>query len=623
MFKEETPRWKKRRKIRAILLFASLFLSIFLYLLIGGPGSNYFKVSLKRLLYPVPVFNHLIIEHNGVKKRLIPGQTLHIHPHDSLKIVKIDTSIPFNRGIRLFSEGFDVNALNKKRVIAELLPGQDIFHRYIYTIKIKHRIDSIGEVCLVISPSVEDWLKKADRIIDPQKRVAFLNLAIKEEKDNFQLKIRLADEYLAQKRWKEGVHIIENILKEKEDLPAPIISGQAGLNLMKKLMDAYEHLHYYNKVIVTLKKILLNSPEDLDLRLRLAELLEKKGRLKEAVEEYIITLPKLTRNEKIVCMKNIGYLLFQTGEKNKALNWYLKAAKYDTKDPNLYYNIGSIYDELKNPKLAEKYLRLALELKKDDIEGRLRFGQSLFNKNKLKEAKGYVKEILKKDPNHVEALILLANIVEKEGDKEALRNIYEQILSHDPKNKIILFNLGVLEAEQGNLKKGLHYFEKLVKVDPKDIQAREALFDIYQRQKRNDLAFNQAIELIKVIPRNISYYRYMFNYLTALDEYEQLSNYMLKGVRANPENFELRQYLILAYLKLKKNELAVQEIKEALKLRPNNTDLLHQLAKIKEVAGNPDQALQVYKKILDISPGDEKAEEAYLRLRLKTLRKGK
>jgi len=50
-------------------------------------------------------------------------------------------------------------------------------------------------------------------------------------------------------------------------------------------------------------------------------------------------------------------------------------------------------------------------------------------------------------------------------------------------------------------------------------------------------------------------------------------------------------------------------------------ELLHQLAKIKEVAGNFDQALQVYKRILDISPDDEKAEEAYLRLRLKLLHK--
>ena len=610
MFKEKTIRWKRKRKKRAIFLVVALFLSGLLYLLIGGLGSNYFKISLNRLFHPVPVFKHIIIEHNGEKKRLTPGQILHIHPSDSLRIVKISTSIPFNRGIRLYSQGFDVNALQTQTVVTKLLPKQDMFRHYTYTITIKHSNNKIGQVGLVISPSLEDWLTKANRIIDPQKRINFLQTAYKEEKGNFQIKMRLADEYLIQKRWKEGVHIIESILKEKEDL-----------NLMKKVLDAYEHLHDYNKVIATLKKILINSPEDLDLRLRLAGLLEKKGRLKEAVEQYTIILPQLTTNEKITCMKNVGYLLFQAGQKNKALQWYLKAAKYDKKDPNLYYNIGSIYDDLKKPTLAEKYLRFALELKKDDIEGRLRLGQSLFNKNKLKEAKKYVKEILKRKPKHLEALILLANILEKEGDKEALRKIYKQILSRDPKNKIILFNFGVLETEQGNMQKGLHYFERLVTIDPKDTQAREALFDIYQRQKRNDLAFNQAIRLIKFSPKKIAYYSYIFNHLTALDEFEQLAQYMIMGVKANPKNTELRQYLILAYLKLKKNELAVKEIMEALKLRPNNTNLLHQLAKIHEGTGNLDQALQVYKKILDISPDDEKAGKEYLRLRLKLLNK--
>ena len=608
MFKEETPHWKKRQRKRTIFLWIVLFLSGFLYLRIGGLGSNYFKLSLKRLLYPVPVFHHLIIEHNGTKKTLLPGQTLHIHPLDNLKIVKVDTSVPLNRGIRLFSEGFDVNALYEEMAIAKLLPGQDIFHHYTYTIKIKHRNDFIGEVALVVSPSVEDWLEKANRIIDPEKRVAFLNTAITEERDDLQLKIRLADEYLTLKNWKQGAHIIEDIIKEKPEL-----------NLMRRLVDAYENLHQSDKVIATLKRILTQTPEDLDIRLRLAGLLEKQGRLKEAVEEYAIILPKLSKDEKIVCMKNMGYLLFQAGQKKKALHWYLKAAKYDRKDPDLYYNIGSIYEELKRHELAENYLRLAVDLKKDDIEGRLRLGLSLFKKGKSKQAKRYIKEVLKTDPDHLEALTILATIVEKEGDETALRNIYKQILSRDQNNKTILFNLGVLESEKGNLEKARAYLERLVKIDPQDIQAKEALFDIYQRQKMDDLAFNQALGLIKRAPKKISYYRYIFTHLMDRSEFDQLAQYMVKGVEANPENFELRQYLILTYLKLNKNELAVKEMEKALKLRPNDTTLLLQLAKIKEEAGDLEPALELYKRILAISPEDEKVEEAYLRLRFRLL----
>ena len=612
MFKEATPRWKKKRRTRAFFLWAFLLLCGFLYFYTGGTGSDYLKLRLNRLLHPVPVFNYILFEHNGVKKKLIPDQTLHTRPHDRLKIVKIDTSVRLNLGIRLFSKGFDINALQEEMVIARLLPGQDTYHQYTYTIKIKHRNDSIGEVGLIISPLVEDLLEKANRVIDPEKRLAFLNMAVKEKGDNLRLKIRLADEYLTLKKWEEGANIIEDIIVEKQDV-----------SLLIKLLDAYENLHKYNKVITTLRKVLLQTPEDLDIRLKLAGLLEKQGRLREAIKEYTTILPGLPEDERIVCMKNMGYLLFQGGQKEKALQWYLKAANYDKKDPNLYYNIGSIYDELKRHELAEAYLRLAVDLKKDDIGGRLRLGQSLFKKGKLKEAKRYVEEILKKDPDHLKALTLYANIREKEGNKKALKGIYKQILSHEPKNTTILFNLGVLEAEGGNREKAIYYLERLIKINPKDIQAREALFDIYQREKKGYLAFNQAVELIKLAPRKTSYYDYIFKYLLEQSEFEKLAKYMLNGVKVNPKNFELRQYLILAYLNLKKNDLAIKAMGEALKLRPNDTDLLLQLAKVKEETGDLDQALQLYQKILAISPNDEMAQNAYLRLRLKLLNKGK
>ena len=611
MFKEETPRWKKKRRIRAIFLWACLVLCVFIYLLSGGLGSSYFKGQLNRLLNPVPVFHYIVFEHNGMRKRLIPDQTLQAHPHDRLRIVKIDTSVYFNRGIRLFSEGFDVNALQEEIAIAKLLPRQDIFHRYTYTIKVKHRYEGIGQVDLVIFPRVEDWLEKADRVIDPEKRLAFLNMAVQEEGDDLRLKMRLADEYLALEKWREGAHIIEDIVKQRQDL-----------TLLGKLVDAYERLHQYNEVIATLRKILVRTPDDLETRLRLAGLLEKQGRLREAVREYTIILPSLSEDERILCMKNMGYLLFQDGRKKEALKWYLKAAKYDRKDPDLYYNIGSIYEELKRHELAENYLRLAIDLNKDDIGGRLRLGQSLLKKGRLKEAKGYVKEILEGDPDHLEALILLANIVEREGEKEALKGIYKRILSHDPKNTTILFNLGVLESEGGDMGKALHYLEPLVTIDPKDIQARQALLDIYQRQGRNDLAFNQAVELTRLTPRDVTNYDYIFKYLTDQSEYGQLAEYMRKGVEADPKNFQLRQYLILAYLNLKRNELAVKEMNAALKLRPNDAGLLRQLAQVREEQGDLAQALELYKKIMDISPGDEEAENAYLRLRLKLLHEG-
>jgi tetratricopeptide (TPR) repeat protein len=59
---------------------------------------------------------------------------------------------------------------------------------------------------------------------------------------------------------------------------------------------------------------------------------------------------------------------------------------------------------------------------------------------------------------------------------------------------------------------------------------------------------------------------------------------------------------------------------EILKRRPKDIDLLLNLARLREKHGQFEGALDAYKRILEISPDHEEAEEAYLRLRLKGVR---
>lgn len=609
MYKAEIQLRKRRLRSRIIFLLVALFFAVFLYIFFGGYGTAGLRQSLKKLSNSDLTFYHVIIEQNGAKKKLVSGQTIFAHPYDSLEIVKIDTSVLFNRGIRLFSKGFDVNSLHEETVLAKLLPSQDIFHDYTYKIEIKYKNETIGEVVLDISPSKEDWLKKLDMITDPKEKLEFLNLAVKEAGDNIELKVRLADEYLALKKYKVGADIIEDILIEKRDL-----------DLMKRLAGIYKDMHQHNMLIATLRKILAKSPGDFKARGQLAEVLEEQGRIGEAVKEYALVCEKLDMEEKIACIKNVGYLLFKNDKKKEALDWYTKAAELDKNDPNLYYNIGTIYDELEKEELAEKYFRIAVDLKKDDISGRLRLGHSLLKKGKLEDAKAYVREILQKDPNNMEALLLLANIEEKQGNAEGLKKVYGKILSIEPKNTTVLFNLAVLEAEKGDSKDAASHFKELIEINPKDIQAREALFALYQRKKKDDLAFDQAVKLIELAPKKTHYYTYIFDYLVSDSKFEELAKYMKMGVNANPDNFELRQYLILSYLNQEKTQLAAKELRAALKLRPNDITLLYQLGKIEEEAGNLDEALSLYKKILTISPGEEKAEEIFLDLKFRLLK---
>jgi len=71
----------------------------------------------------------------------------------------------------------------------------------------------------------------------------------------------------------------------------------------------------------------------------------------------------------------------------------------------------------------------------------------------------------------------------------------------------------------------------------------------------------------------------------------------------------------------KKAKRAIKQMEDALARRPDDIDLLQKLAQAKESSGDLQAALSLYQKIIDLSPGEESAEEACLRLSLKLLDK--
>jgi predicted Zn-dependent protease len=113
----------------------------------------------------------------------------------------------------------------------------------------------------------------------------------------------------------------------------------------------------------------------------------------------------------------------------------------------------------------------------------------------------------------------------------------------------------------------------------------------------------------------------MFDYLDAQAKYETIIQVMNQGLKANPEQTELRRHLVYAYLKTGKDDPAIREIKALLKTKSGDIDLLIQMARLQEKKGYIEEALETYKEILAVSPDHEEAEEAYLRLRLKDVRK--
>jgi len=511
-----------------------------------------------------PRLNYISISINNETRRILSGETLALHPNDSVKILDISTNIPFNLNIRLSAEGLDVNALRYEELtIASILPHKEAFDRYDFTISVKYYNRNMGNLIWVVQPYTEDWLEKANRIINSDMRLAILERGRRLTPEDRRLSRRLLDEYKARKKWKQAARMLEKMDEQKVDH-----------DTLTELLEVYKNMDNKDGIILALKKLINLDPDDLEARRELAEILEKSGNWNSAIRKYEDLLKRIGEEDRLPVYKTLGYLYTKTGRPEKAISCYLNAAKLDQKDANLHYNLSYLYEKINQEEKSNFYLDNAITLRSDDLEGRLKLAKGLMEKGKLEKARKYLSEVLKKKPKSNMALTLMAKVMEKQGNKKSLKTIYRKILSLNPEDETVIYNLGALEYEEGNLKGALPYFKEYVKSHPSDATVHGILLDIYKKEQNLTLAFKEAVILVELTPEEKDIYNFIFDYLKQKDEYEKIIPLMQKGLEANPKDVNLRGYLITAYLKTGKNDPAVREMEKLLNARPKNIDPL-------------------------------------------------
>lgn len=554
-----------------------------------------------------PRLKSILLVINDEPHDILSGETIALHPMDRVKILKISTNIPFNYNVRLAAKGFDVSALRyEEKKLADMFTDEEIFDHHRFRIHVMYRNKELGRMDWDVQPYVEDWIDKADRIIDRDKRLAILERGLCLLPGDREIQKRLLSEYRSLKQWKKAAAMLEEIWDK--DLEH---------DTLVELLKVYTEMPDKAGIISVLKRLVKLDPEDVKARYQLAETLEESGELEHAIKEYKGLLNLINENEKLEIYKTIGYLYTRMGQPQAAISSYIKATELDDKDANLYYNLSYLCEKIRQKEKADVYLARAIELSPQDVKSRLKLAQRFMEKGDLVRAKKYLLQVLNIKQDSIEALQLMARLLEKQGGKKDLIKIYKKILDLDPRNETVMYNLGTLEYETGNLKASLPYFNKYLEAHPKEAGVHEILFDIYKRQKKAGPAFKEAMTLVELKPEEISTYHFIFDHLNASGDYDNMIHVMKKGVKANPGDTDLKEYLVLAYLKTGKEDLAISQIKEILKFRPKDVNLLLHLANLQEKQGEFVQALETYKKIIDISSGHEEAEEAYLRLRLR------
>ncbi len=228
--------------------------------------------------------------------------------------------------------------------------------------------------------------------------------------------------------------------------------------------------------------------------------------------------------------RKLAVLLMDFGFNEEALQHLLYLSKHFPEDDGIFYNLGIVYEKLKDfPKAKESYLK-ALEISPDSIDSTYNLGLVYTELKEYDKAIKSFENILKEDPqdsnsyfnlgliyfktrDYIKAIenfqmtidindediyahFYIGNIFKELGDLDSAKEKFNKVLELSPDYSWAYYNLAVIDNETGNLEGAVYNLEKTIELNPYDTEAYEILVRILLKEQDYENAIKYSKEAL-------------------------------------------------------------------------------------------------------------------------------
>jgi len=289
--------------------------------------------------------------------------------------------------------------------------------------------------------------------------------------------------------------------------------------------------------------------------LRLAELQSAEGMQRQA----ITTLERGIKSsqEPLPLMEKLAQLQMASGATLKAKETMRRILEMDPRRTDVKERFAKLLLSLGLAKEAEAYYRELADAKALSPEGEVDFADALFRLKRYGESLEHVENVLKSDPDNLDALVLRGGIRAAQGQHKLADSDLRRALKIFGESARAYHFLGLNEASKGSLPTAAEYLAKAADLAPKDFDARADLARVLTEIGGVDNR-KRAIREYTVIIRAYGKFK------TPLEK---------KKIR--PDIYLARGRL---YLDAGKFKAALNDFRKAMSLDPGRDDLIIQLA---------------------------------------------
>lgn len=236
----------------------------------------------------------------------------------------------------------------------------------------------------------------------------------------------------AELAWEALEPLLDNRYADEETFDAEAVRFAVTIHLKQREDSRAEPL---------LRELLEHDARDVEARLRLAELLRRRGDLDGAAEQLGVALRYRNRSPEIYYA--LGKLYAQRNEPERAVDIYRRARQYDPNNAQARYELANIFLDNDNGRYAILSIRSALALDKrfEHLVGPLKDASTL-------QAAGLLSRALEETPDNAPLQAFLGKLYLKLGDRQKALKHYELAKQYDPHDVSVRATIASLRMQE-------------------------------------------------------------------------------------------------------------------------------------------------------------------------------
>lgn len=320
-------------------------------------------------------------------------------------------------------------------------------------------------------------------------------------------------------------------LEQQGNYPEAETAWRAFLKTHPSSPEPYAHLgllearqEHFKEAVPLYRKALALNPAVPGLRLDLGLALFKAGDMKSAIQIFQPLLksqpPSSPEMQRLTIL--LGMAHYALGEFAAAAPYLKQAAAHDPQNLGLrlslahsclwskqyqcvldtYHEIlllnaesaeadmlaGEALDELKDHRAAIAQFRAAVQANPKEPDVHFGLGYLLWTQRQYPEAVSEFQAELANNPNHVQAMIYLADAQMQLSQLDAAQALFEQALRIDAKSELAHLDLGLLYADKGRPDDAVREMKEAERLAPEDVNVHWRLGRLYKSMGRQDEA---------------------------------------------------------------------------------------------------------------------------------------